>query len=606
MEKNKKLCLFTIGPVQTFITNSKKTNDFYNASSIIKAGVEIAIKVLKGKGGDILFPKFSDENGLSIPNYFIAEIEKLTSNGSEESIEIKIYEKIVDKFIKIIKETGKFHSDDFERLKGRIKAHIKDTLECRFIWVDYNNDYNAVYKNLMRKMQAVKNTRPVYQLIEENRRCTVCGERESLEKMNLKIQNKEYLSLCCSCLLKRLFNEKDITAFSSKYKIDGDKLVYPTNFSTEELATLSWFNNVIKGENGKEIIEKISDESIKVKNNNNKNDNKYGGELHKKITRILNEETKKGLNEENKKYKDDQNPSNYYAVIRADFDDLGKWFSGKYFDAGKLFDNQEMLSSEIKTLGSNLDQYIKNGDKENVLGKAVYIGGDDILCMTSVDYIDRILNKIHDEIDEINKNKKWKRSLTASISVVIAYHKNPLGEVIQLSNTTLKNAKKRMKNFKYDKSKNGLAICYVPTNGSYNVSYFYNRKFENIDEFARDFKRFISQDFIHEFSKERQLVLNDMKDYSQYEWTCDYLRLIMKRLIHRKNNFKVDLKQGETAKDYNEKIYGQILQLLDENCNDRTNNIDFENFINMLGCLKFYADEKFSERSGEDADKNNS
>lgn len=197
MEKNKKLCLFTIGPVQTFITNSKKTNDFYNASSIIKAGVEIAIKVLKGKGGDILFPKFSDENGLSIPNYFIAEIEKLTSNGSEESIEIKIYEKIVDKFIKIIKETGKFHSDDFERLKGRIKAHIKDTLECRFIWVDYNNDYNAVYKNLMRKMQAVKNTRPVYQLIEENRRCTVCGERESLEKMNLKIQNKEYLSLCC-------------------------------------------------------------------------------------------------------------------------------------------------------------------------------------------------------------------------------------------------------------------------------------------------------------------------------------------------------------------------------------------------------------------------
>ena len=92
---------FTLGPVQNFVSQARRTRDFWAGSFLLSWLSAVAIKAVIQQGGTIIFPQ-ADDNFLaflegksekgkaplqgSIPNRFKAEIEDIDSFKPEQVI----------------------------------------------------------------------------------------------------------------------------------------------------------------------------------------------------------------------------------------------------------------------------------------------------------------------------------------------------------------------------------------------------------------------------------------------------------------------------------------------------------------------------------------
>ena len=99
------LFLFTVGPVQSFIAQARKTQDLYAGSFLLSHLIDIGINTLKKKvKPELIFPA---EDIKSKPNRFIAEIgaensEKIEAVGRYVEAEVRsefknIAEKVQEK-----------------------------------------------------------------------------------------------------------------------------------------------------------------------------------------------------------------------------------------------------------------------------------------------------------------------------------------------------------------------------------------------------------------------------------------------------------------------------------------------------------------------------
>ncbi len=175
---NQYLLLFTIGPVQSFIAQARKTQDLYAGSFLLSHLTDFAINDLSKQltNPDIIFPNRKIK---SKPNRFIAKIEC----ENPENIGKKLKENVEIEFRKICKsvldDLGLNHSKefciDFER-------QINDFLSIYWVTLVLEKDnYVDTFRELEGYLGAVKNVRHFHQLEETGRKCSLCGERNVLE-----------------------------------------------------------------------------------------------------------------------------------------------------------------------------------------------------------------------------------------------------------------------------------------------------------------------------------------------------------------------------------------------------------------------------------------
>ncbi|NLY75018.1 MAG: hypothetical protein GX075_06910, partial [Firmicutes bacterium] len=173
------LFLFTIGPVQSFIAQARKTHDLYTGSRLMSDLVGYAIERLP-QDMELIFPTPSHKdlgNTLnSTPNEFIA----LIHCDDPREIGEKLKREVQNKFKTIV-------NDDVITKQGLSKPNgldrqIEDFPEVYWAAIQFNDgdNYHEKYKQLTRLMGAVKNTRTFKQLPEEGRKCSLCGERNAL------------------------------------------------------------------------------------------------------------------------------------------------------------------------------------------------------------------------------------------------------------------------------------------------------------------------------------------------------------------------------------------------------------------------------------------
>ena len=67
------LFLFTIGPVQSFIAQARKTRDLYAGSRLLSELVLTGMDVFVKYGGEVIFPK---SRSTSQPNRFLGRIDE--------------------------------------------------------------------------------------------------------------------------------------------------------------------------------------------------------------------------------------------------------------------------------------------------------------------------------------------------------------------------------------------------------------------------------------------------------------------------------------------------------------------------------------------------
>ena len=278
--QNNSLFLFTIGPVQSFISQARKTQDFYIGSFILSYLTFTGMRVIINKYAptSIIYPDLYNQpladwflqkekniqvrkSNLgfidipTIPNRFVAIIP--TTSGEEikkiaEEMKQNIFKELANIQDKIlgelslnvnIKNTLKGQIENFFQIywvaipwkKGENETTIEDLKDFFEIpelnkWHNIWNFagekgehkpnigliYQLLYTALEKSMGARKNLREFRQFVEKGRKCSVCGERNVLFFRETKNKNK----------FKKCNPEAiDLTGkISPKYLSDGEGL----------------------------------------------------------------------------------------------------------------------------------------------------------------------------------------------------------------------------------------------------------------------------------------------------------------------------------------------------------------------------------------------
>jgi CRISPR-associated protein Cmr2 len=171
--------LMSVGPVQGYINQARRTQDLFAGSRILSYLVWQGLKFLKDKG-EVIYPsgEFTQETLGNIPNRFLCRV------SSDQAIEIAGGTK---------EEIESAWKDVAARVKEHLLRDIKipdkiwkrqvtpdSWLEVRYVIVPDTGDYRADQRNANERLAARKLLRDFKQQDEPGYKCTVTGEHEAL------------------------------------------------------------------------------------------------------------------------------------------------------------------------------------------------------------------------------------------------------------------------------------------------------------------------------------------------------------------------------------------------------------------------------------------
>lgn len=480
------LFLFTLGPVQSFIAQARKTQDLYAGSEILSALIRKGIEAFKQEFAvneyKLIFPSESNTNS-SLPNQFIGSFSRnnLTDKDLREkaemikaSVEMAFYTFANE----ALEEAGNIAPKGFEE---QLKAH----LDVFWAYQELKDlSYRSAFKSLKGLAEAVKNVRSFEQFAydseitfgEVGRKCSVDGQNNALfyrkngqnipafleKATNVKgfaLNPGEGLSAIS--LLKRYFpnttsfpstSEVALMHDESKLDEDGKKLLgcYKMLLKKETLAeaciqmfTNGWIKKaqIINPKDNEHLnkqfdYQMLYEENLTPKNIPDSSQLELVLFLHAKLKTYLKNkyaELKTFLN------------TKYYAVILFDGDKMGQWLSG---DNNQREEDLESFHGKLSDLLSAFSNHAyKSLDKKKYNGHAVYAGGDDFLGFVNIHQLFEVMRLLRKDFhkmvnSEIDEFKKPGKHLTFSAGIVIAHYKMPFSEVLKKAREIEKKAKK--------------------------------------------------------------------------------------------------------------------------------------------------------------------
>ena len=547
----KHLFLFTITPVQDFISQSRKLKDLFGSSEILSDMSEIGIKICKREGGNIVFPHY-DENYKysSYPNRFLVEFE------SKDINEIKnIANSIEERLKRFIRSLNNKNSE----IGKTIENHLENYFNFYWAISELKGSYKEAFDEVEKLLAGAKNTRFFNQFMsdgeigEKGRKCSICGERNvviykakdkyKFIKYNIPkpIEDKNSLlkfneGLCGVCYVKRKYSKVnfDSTAEIALMHI-FDKL------KKEDYPNLSKDYQLFFEENLKEEYFKRNDISANL--------NKCKKEFKK---------FKEALKDNNLK----QTP--YYAVIMFDGDSMGEWLSGKYVDKEKLKTFHNFLSQRLIEYANKARDVLKKSK-----GITVYAGGEDFLGFVNLNYLFETLRELRNKWNEIVNNPlknefNINKDLTFSAGVVVAHYKTPLQAVLQ----RVREAEKKAKN--KDDKKNKICFVALKRSGEIREAIVEYEKYQNLEDILRVLKKDFSDNFITILEKEFISML-DNNGNLKLSNRKSLMKIEIKRLLNRS-------KMENVGSEEVENILKNIEKLIE---------INFINFINSLYFVRF-------------------
>jgi len=574
---NRYLLIFSITPVQGFISQARKTKDLFAGSSILselaKKGIKKGLE-LKGK---LIMPKIENlEEAESIPNRFVMEFENcdIEMGKQIEKAVLDHWYVLAQDTLNYIKEEYRPNIDNYQAFKEKFLDHIENFFQIYWVCYPLDEGYRISYKNAECYMGAIKNVKIFSQFAteEDNRKCVLCGERDAIfykkqEKQpayayinSLKIDThdlEQNEGLCGVCFVKRFYKE-------------GEK--FP---STSDIALWDVVELLGKDEKGKVLLEDFKkvfsdkqkpfnsqllyEENLTIKYFK---DYGYSEELlpkakrqHNLIVKFL----------EDKGYK----LKKYYATIKFDGDYMGKWLSGEHLKKGNLKDFHEGISSSLRQFAKEARSIV---DKQR--GRTVYAGGDDFLGFIHVKELFEVLKRLRETFklmvnDKLGSSFSLKsRELTFSAGVVIAHYKLPLSLVLKWADKAEREAK----------SVHGKdAVCIVLLRRAGEIDKLLI-KWEFFESLLKVFDIFVEQRCIS--SSLVQKLLKSLQklpmDIAQEEIMKEELKRQIKRSMLHNNGCL----QEEALKDFEELLTGTYYTTK-----------SFDNFLSALKILRFLREE---------------
>lgn len=541
---NKKyLFLYTVGPVQSYIEQSRKTHDLYAGSRILSEFTECVIEEIIKKNGanEIVFPYYRKNGGeISYPNRCVSIVETDDINNFGEYIDSKVKQSFSSKLNLTI-------SSDKEAIcKRQVEQHLKTFWSA--VLYDEKRNYKEQYFNLEKTMGSIKNIRAFEQIDEGiGKRCNMCGEQRAVifkdSRNKYLLKNNE--GLCTVCYLKRAYlkNEKNIFPCTASVSL-ANWLEFIKNDEELDKIYKQYINLFPKNSYNEQFLYRHNITKSIFKNENI--DLKYIklNKIKNKLETLLRETQKRAkINEDNLKCTPIRQRK-YYALVAFDGDSMGKWIAGEYFR--KDVDFKQAQKTISKYLGEYAD-WVKANLKitnQSLFGSVVYAGGEDFLGFMPLENLLDTLKELRKQFkimisDKLIDFKEENKEFTFSAGVCIAHYKTPLSHVISSARKMEKNAKKNSDN------KDAIAISVIKRSGEINNSVFRWRNSEG--KYLLDDMKFIKEQIGSE-------VFSDT-----------FIRKIDRELYDMSYGLKKE-KEKKTMRKYKNMIISELNRLIDRSC----------------------------------------
>lgn len=444
------LFVFTIGPVQPLIDNSRKGMDMYGGSKLLSETMGEAIRwVKKNSNCEVIFPLLDKEERKKtsdIPNRMVAKFradreDKLVETAEKLTVHTKTY--FTNSCVNILELSG---------ITGQgivmAKKQLENFLEVYWLYEKYDeNDYGSAYQRLFEEIQAVKGVRLFSQINEPwGRKCALFPEFNSIFAKNMSTEGgtrypryvnpgyvwdlsdndsvryavKEREAVSAIALVKRLYDKPDIKMYSIRLML---------------------------------LKSRVKDEVFKKMNIPQEDEiaNAVYDMANKRITLTSHEYSEAVLGDAAILYQHIQDNkikiASYYALVKFDGDSMGKIFL-----AQKTERQQQDLSQRIARFAKTVPQIISEYG-----GLPVFAGGEDFFGYLPLDTLFDCMRRLRQVFGEIIA------VTTFSAGIAIAHVMQPLKEVAVLADKMEKAAKNASGS--NTKDKNAFSIGIIKRSG---------------------------------------------------------------------------------------------------------------------------------------------
>jgi CRISPR-associated protein Cmr2 len=424
----KSLLIFSIGPVQSFIEQSRKTQDLYAGSFILShLSRHVMVMAQNSYGAEIIYP--SPDNS-SLPNRFVALLEERNKeelqkigNGLQGAVReefMQMGQKIVEAFNLM--------------LSSEAKRQLETFLEFHWVAGPCPDDgYAACYGELESTLAAVKNVRAFAPLDEQGRKCGLTGEHNALF---YRTPGKAHLGRGAtpmpSWLPPKYLQEGECLSSIGLLKRCADKFFHTPDYqadfpSTAKVALMETLERLPpeKLRKYQEIFQGAFDEKLYYEDNLTEKVFAREGIPPESL-----EPASQSLRELYKTAGDQGfRFTRYYAVLCLDGDDMGRWVGGAFLAEDKeLLAFQRQLTEGVGRYSSFVRDYLQSPK-----ARRVYCGGDDVLAFLNLNHLITVMQELRKKFPKFQdiSGTDGRHHSSASCGVCIAHYKTPLPEVLK-------------------------------------------------------------------------------------------------------------------------------------------------------------------------------
>ncbi len=527
------LILFTVGPVQRFIAQARKTQDLYAGSRLLSELINQAQSAIEelAPGAEHIFPL---KDAKSKPNKTMGAIVKVAAiDDLMESVEKTVRDWWLLEAKKLWAKKAKDKDNLHKYFESQIQKHLEVYWVALELQTDYSN-YRSVYKQLDPLLGAVKALRPFEQLAEEaGPKCHLNGEYNAIicskqieESYNHLIEEKE--GLCAVSFLKR-FYELDKFPSTAEIALMATKKELRGQFNSYKDQCISWGVGEEKFDHQLYFEENINEHYFKKHKLDNAIPNL--SKIRERLLKIGREGLKL---------------SKYYAILLFDVDKMGKTLSGEFLSEGQdLMAFHKKISRLLTDFAETAKAYVHENEirpeERKGYGSVVYAGGDDFLGFINLNYVLEVLahlRKVFKETvaDQLElKEDGKKKELTFSAGVAIAHYKQPLSEVLQAARAAEEAAK--------DAGRNAFCIQAMKHSGdTIKATFSFENELQSISllqELIRYFNtETISNTFMYALKQEFGLLVPESGELPQVKILKSEIKRLLERSVKEKEKQK--------------------------------------------------------------------
>ncbi|MFZ2517598.1 MAG: type III-B CRISPR-associated protein Cas10/Cmr2, partial [Anaerolineae bacterium] len=464
--------IFTFSPVQTFITEARRTSDLFVGSRILVQLAQAAAQAIQQAGGSLIYPAPLAHGHLpgDVPNKLVARVLWTTAEDVGKHAQdalLKSWQGQAESAERFLRQQTPAPDELWETIWQRQRDHFWDIYWA--VAQEERGGYAAAYQEASRALDAVKHSRLFDQVIEEGRKDSLSGQRTALRTSSqdapaywkrmaenpavsgarLRSQGRERLDAIAA--VKRFCQDALKSEFPSTSTVasrDFRRAAQPF-WATYQMRLIECL--------GKDIYRPSQDdldwpfdgdllytETLTTERLRDSYDLAPAGSLPavRQALRDL--------------YKDvDWRPSPYYAIIALDGDSMGQRVTDCLTEPAFAEDQHRALSLKLSAFAAHVRQIEKlcvnaAGQETPSFATLIYNGGDDVLALAPLSTAFDVARTLAGWFEQMTGG-------TCSAGISIAHHLFPLGRALQAARQAEKQAK-RLRSAT-DETREKAAVC---------------------------------------------------------------------------------------------------------------------------------------------------